>query len=74
MSSFLSDASIRPLRSNFARGQSRTSQGLNSLVEEIARTIIPVLVMGENGTGKEAYGRMIHRLSKYSHLPLRKMI
>ena len=73
MSSFLSDASIRPLPSNFVRGHSPTIRGLNSLVGEIARTNIPVLVMGESGTGKEVYGRMIHRLSESGHLPLRKV-
>lgn len=43
------------------------------MVEEIARTNIPVLVMGESGTGKEVYGRMIHRLSKQSQGPLKKI-
>lgn len=73
MSSFLNDASVRPVRNNFVKGHSPTIQGLNSLVEEIARTNIPVLLMGESGTGKEVYGRMIHRLSEHGHVPLRKV-
>lgn len=43
------------------------------MVEEIARTNIPVLLMGESGTGKEVYGRMIHRLSKQADVPLKKI-
>ncbi|PYU13954.1 MAG: hypothetical protein DMG37_09005 [Acidobacteria bacterium] len=55
------------------RGQCAAVQTLNSMVEELARTKIPVLLMGESGTGKEVYGRMIHRLSKQAHAPLEKI-
>ncbi|MGC2851696.1 MAG: sigma 54-interacting transcriptional regulator, partial [Candidatus Acidiferrum sp.] len=37
---------------------------LNAMVAEIAPTGIPVLIMGECGTGKDAYARLIHRLSQ----------
>src|SRR5919108_356261 len=57
----------------FVRGQSGAIQNVNSMVEEIARTNIPVLLMGESGTGKEVYGRMIHKLSKQAHVPLKKI-
>lgn len=73
MSTFLSDAAPSSTASPFVRGQSAVVQNLNSLVEEIARTNIPVLLMGESGTGKEIYGRMIHRLSKQAHSPLKKI-
>ncbi len=43
------------------------------MVEEIARTDIPVLLMGDSGTGKEEYGRLIHRLSRHCQTPLRKL-
>jgi two-component system, NtrC family, response regulator AtoC len=74
MSTFLSDAAA-PLHTNtvFVRGRSQVIQSLNALVEEIARTNIPVLLMGESGTGKEVYGRMIHRLSLHGHRPLKKV-
>src|SRR6266581_6561029 len=73
MSTFLSDAAPTNMASQFVRGQSAAAQSLNSMVEEIARTHIPVLLMGESGTGKEVYGRMIHRLSKQAHVPLKKI-
>lgn len=73
MSTFISDAAPSATVSPFVRGQSPAVQSLNSMVEEIARTNIPVLLMGESGTGKEVYGRTIHRLSKQGHLPLKKI-
>jgi len=73
MSTFLSDAAPTNMASQFVRGQSVAAQNLNSMLEEIARTHIPVLLMGESGTGKEVYGRMIHRLSKQAHVPLKKI-
>ena len=36
---------------------------LNSMVAEIAPTDIPVLLIGESGTGKDASAQLIHRLS-----------
>jgi len=73
MSTFLSDAAPSATASPFVRGQCAAAQTLNSMVEELARTKIPVLLMGESGTGKEVYGRMIHRLSKQAHAPLKKI-
>lgn len=73
MSTFLTDAAPYSTPSPFVRGQSAAVQSLNSMVEEIARTNIPVVLMGESGTGKEVYGRMIHRLSKQAHVPLKKI-
>lgn len=73
MSTYLSDAAPSSTASPFVRGRSVAVQNLNSMVEEIARTNIPVLIMGESGTGKEVYGRMIHRLSKQAHIPLKKI-
>jgi two-component system response regulator AtoC len=59
--------------SGFVFGNSSAIQGLNRVIEEIARTDIPVLLMGESGTGKEVYTRLIHRLSRHSHRPLIKL-
>lgn len=73
MSTFLSDAAPSSTATTFVRGQAGAVQNLNSMVEEIARTNIPVLLIGESGTGKEVYGRMIHRLSKQGHVPLKKI-
>lgn len=57
----------------FVHGHSHAIQSVNAMLEEIARTRIPVLVMGESGTGKEVYGRMIHRLSPHGDRPLKKV-
>lgn len=73
MSTFLQDAAPSCANSPFVRGHAPAVQNLNSIIEEIARTNIPVLLMGESGTGKEVYGRMIHRLSRHGHLPLKKI-
>jgi two-component system, NtrC family, response regulator AtoC len=50
----------------FVHGIGPTMQTLNALVGEIARTNIPVLIMGESGCGKDVYARLIHRLSEQS--------
>lgn len=73
MSTFLSDAAPSNTANPFVPGQSAAVRNLNSMVEEIARTNIPVLLVGESGTGKEVYGRMIHRLSKQALVPLKKI-
>jgi two-component system, NtrC family, response regulator AtoC len=47
----------------FVYGLGAVMQTLNEMAGEIARTDIPVLVVGESGTGKDAYAKLIHRLS-----------
>src|SRR6202000_2491786 len=47
----------------FVYGQGADLQSLNVLTAEIANTDIPVLLVGESGTGKDVYARLIHRLS-----------
>jgi len=43
--------------------QSPAVQALNRIIAEIAPTEIPILLVGENGTGKEVTARRIHSLS-----------
>jgi len=57
----------------FVYGQSEAILAVNSIVGEISRTDIPVLLHGESGTGKEVYGRLIHQLSAMRDLPLVKL-
>jgi len=46
--------------------QSAIMKEMNELVRKIASTDASVLILGENGTGKEVVAREIHRLSKRS--------
>jgi two-component system, NtrC family, response regulator AtoC len=57
----------------FVYGVGATMQTLNEMVGEIARTDIPVLIVGESGTGKDAYAKLIHKLSATSHSGLKKI-
>jgi DNA-binding NtrC family response regulator len=43
------------------------------MVAEIAPTGIPVLIVGECGTGKDAYARLIHRLSQKTEAAFQKI-
>jgi two-component system response regulator AtoC len=62
-----------PATEGFVYGVSPTMQTVNEMAAEIARTDIPVLILGESGTGKDAYARFIHRLSLKSELRLQKI-
>jgi two-component system response regulator AtoC len=53
-----------PPAQGFVYGFAPAVLTLNAIVAEIARTDIPVLIVGESGTGKDAYARLIHRLSQ----------
>jgi two-component system response regulator AtoC len=57
----------------FVYGQGADMQSLNVLAAEIARTEIPVLLVGESGTGKDVYARLIHRLSGRAEASLTKI-
>jgi two-component system, NtrC family, response regulator AtoC len=54
-------------------GRTPAMQTLNAMVEQLAATNIPVLLVGESGTGKDVYARMIHWLSGGSKAPLVKI-
>src|ERR1700757_2326201 len=54
-------------------GSSPVMQSLNAMVEQLAATNIPVLLVGESGTGKDVYARMIHWLSGQNAWPLLKI-
>lgn len=55
--------------SAYVAGVSPEMQPLQKLIAEIAPTDIPVLVMGESGTGKGIVAQQIHRLSRRRNLP-----
>jgi DNA-binding NtrC family response regulator len=51
-------------------GQSAAMERVRILIERAAPTDANVLILGENGTGKEIVAREIHRLSRRSDHPL----
>ena len=53
-----------PAMTGFVYGLGPAMLTINAMAAEIARTDIPVLILGESGTGKDAYARLIHRLSQ----------
>jgi len=57
----------------FVYGASPVMQTLNAIAGEIARTNIPVLIVGESGTGKDTYARFIHRLSEQNESRFQKI-
>jgi len=57
----------------FVYGLGPTIRALNTVAQEIARTDIFVLILGESGAGKDAYARLIHRRSPYGTSQLHKI-
>lgn len=57
----------------FSAWASPAMRGIQSLMAEIASTDIPVLILGETGSGKEAVATQIHRLSARRDGPLTKV-
>jgi two-component system, NtrC family, response regulator HydG len=48
------------------RGSSKTMEDVYKTIEKVAKTDANILILGENGTGKEVIAREIHRKSKRS--------
>ena len=51
-------------------GECPAIEALQSTIRRVANTELAILIMGENGTGKEVVARMIHYLSSRRHEPL----
>ncbi|HOY60320.1 MAG TPA: sigma 54-interacting transcriptional regulator, partial [Verrucomicrobiota bacterium] len=50
-------------------GRSRTMQALYKEIGRVAATMVPVLIRGETGTGKELVARAIYQHSDRAHAP-----
>jgi two-component system response regulator AtoC len=48
---------------DFAQGSSASMEALNTVLAGLAQTDIPVLIVGESGTGKDVYAQRLHQLS-----------
>ena len=51
-------------------GRSPAIDALRSIIARVADTDLAVLILGENGTGKEVVSQMVHYLSERRHQPL----
>ncbi|MGA8223992.1 MAG: sigma 54-interacting transcriptional regulator [Candidatus Acidiferrales bacterium] len=54
----------------FVSGMSPAMRTLENVIVEIASTNIPVLLIGECGTGKEMFAQRVHQLSQHGGAPL----
>lgn len=61
------------LTMGFVCGSSQAIREVNSVVAEVACTNIPILLMGESGTGKDAYCRLFHHLGISPGKPIKRM-
>ena len=51
---------------SFVAGMSPSVSSVMAVIAEIAPTNIPILLVGESGTGKQMFAQLIHRLSAKS--------
>ncbi len=65
------DTNSPPL--DFVPGRSATMEALNLTLTGVAQTNIPVLIVGESGTGKDVYARRLHQLSLIAAAPFEKI-
>jgi DNA-binding NtrC family response regulator len=63
-------AELTPSTETPLLGQSPAMQRVRTLIDRAAPTDANVLILGENGTGKEIVAREIHRLSRRSAHPM----
>ncbi len=68
------DTTLSVNGSSTVRSMSPAVQTLERALADIALTNIPVLLIGESGTGKKFLAQQIHRLSPRRHEPLAKVI
>jgi DNA-binding NtrC family response regulator len=62
-----------PPEAGFVLGRGAALLELDFMARNVSRTDIPVLILGEGNTGKDAYARLIHRLSHQGTLPFSKI-
>jgi two-component system, NtrC family, response regulator AtoC len=63
-----------PNLADFIPGNSATMEALHRALVGLAPTSIPVLIVGESGTGKDVCALRLHQLSLNSSLPFEKVV
>src|SRR5690348_1614559 len=58
----------------FLESTSAAMRTVEAIALEIAATNIPVLIMGESGTGKQALARRIHEVSRQRESPMVQIV
>src|SRR5271165_1616974 len=58
---------------NIVYGSAAAMKALNAMASEIAPTNLSVMIVGESGTGKDTYARLVHSLSNLHHGPFHKI-
>jgi two-component system response regulator AtoC len=69
----MSEGTVLVRDQGFVGGMSQAMRTLESVIAEIAPTSIPVLLVGESGTGKAMYAQRVHDLSERSSEALVKL-
>jgi DNA-binding NtrC family response regulator len=64
-------ASIEPSRFVFVEGVSPSMRAVEAVIRELALSEVPVLLLGELGSGKHAIAQRIHEMSRRSTQPFR---
>ena len=77
VASFMSQADTcaleHPEVTGFVYGLGAVMLTLDAMVAKISRTDLPLLLLGESGTGKDTYAQHIHRLSQREEAPFWKI-
>jgi DNA-binding NtrC family response regulator len=60
---------IRSPAAAFVEGTSPSMRGLVSVMQEVAQSEVPVLLLAEKGAGQKATARRIHELSRRAGQP-----
>lgn len=58
----------------FLPGTSASMRALEEAIKNVAATGVPVLIVGENGSGKHAVARRIHQLSSRAEEPIHELV
>jgi two-component system response regulator AtoC len=65
---------VREAHVDFVEGMSAAVNPVETVIRELAQSDVPVLLLGEPGSGKHATARRIHQLSRHGSKPFRSLL